>query len=49
METAQAQTAKERAPKAEADKRVESDFSKPVAVEEFTTVLVHLFQYTPFR
>jgi hypothetical protein len=49
IETEHAQTAKERAPKAEADKRVESDFSKPKAVEEFTTVLVHLFQYTPFR
>jgi hypothetical protein len=49
METEHAQTAKERAPKAEADKRVESDFSKPMAVEEFTIVLVHLLQYTPFR
>jgi hypothetical protein len=30
-------------------KRVESGFSKPTAVEELTTLLVHLLQYTPFR
>jgi hypothetical protein len=34
---------------AENGKSVESGFGKPTAVEEFTTVLVHLLQYTPFR
>jgi hypothetical protein len=41
-----AEVAKERITQAE---NVESGFGKPMAVEEFTTILVHLLQYTPFR
>jgi len=49
MQTEHAEIAKERTTQAENGKSVESGFSKPTAVEEFTTVLVHLLQYTPFR
>jgi hypothetical protein len=49
MQTEHAEIAKERTTQAENGKSVESGFGKPTAVEEFTTVLVHLLQYTPFR
>jgi hypothetical protein len=47
MQTENAEIAKETTP--ENGKRVESGFSKPTAVEEFTTVFAHLLQYTSFR
>ena len=49
MQTEHAQIAEERPTQVENGKRIESGFSKPTAVEELTTVLVHLLQYTPFR
>jgi hypothetical protein len=49
MQTEPAEIAKERTTQAENGKTVESGFSEPNTVEEFTTVLVHLLQYTPFR
>jgi hypothetical protein len=49
MQTEHAKIAKERTTQAENGKSVESGFGKSTAVEEFTTVLVHLLQYTPFR
>jgi hypothetical protein len=49
MQIEHAEIAKERTTQAENGKNAESGFSKPTAVEEFTTVLVHLLQYTPFR
>jgi hypothetical protein len=49
MQTEHAQIAEERPTQVGNGKRIESGFSKPTAVEEFTTVLVHLLQYTPFR
>jgi hypothetical protein len=49
MQTEHAQIAEERPTQVENGKRVESNSSKPMAVEEFTAVLVHLLQYTPFR
>jgi hypothetical protein len=49
MQTEQAQIAEERSARVENGKRVENGFGKPTAVEDFTAVLVHLFQYTPFR
>jgi hypothetical protein len=48
-QTEHAQIAEERPTQVENGKRIESGFSKPTAVEELTTVLVHLLQYTPFR
>jgi hypothetical protein len=48
-EHAHNQIAEERPTQVENGRRIESGFSKPTAVEEFTTVLVHLLQYTPFR
>ena len=49
MQAEHAQLAKERTEQAESGKSVENGFSKPTTVEEFTTSLVHLLQYTPFR
>jgi hypothetical protein len=49
MQTEHAQIAEERPTQVENGKRVESGISKPTTVEEFTTVLVHLLQYIPFR
>jgi hypothetical protein len=49
VQTEQAQIAEERPTQVENGKRVENGFSRPTAVEDFTAVLVHLFQYTPFR
>jgi hypothetical protein len=49
MQTEHAHVAKERNTQAENGKAVESGFSKPTVVEDFTTILVHLFQYIPFR
>jgi hypothetical protein len=48
-QTEHAQTAKERTAQTENTKSVENGFGRPTAVEDFTAVLVHLFQYTPFR
>jgi hypothetical protein len=44
-----AEVAKERITQAENGESVESSLGKPMAVEEFTTILVHLLRYTPFR
>jgi hypothetical protein len=49
MQTEQAQIAVERPTQVENGKRVESGFSKPTAVADFTAVLVHLLRHTPFR
>jgi hypothetical protein len=49
MQTEHAQIAEERPTQVENRKRIESGFNKSTAVEELTTVLVHLLQYTPFR
>jgi hypothetical protein len=49
MHAQHAEVAEGRTTQAENSKSVESSFGKPMAVEEFTTVLVHLFQYTSFR
>jgi hypothetical protein len=48
-QTEHAQIAKERTAQTENTKSVENSFSKTTAGEDFTAVLVHLFQYTPFR
>ena len=44
-----AEVAQERITQAENGESVGSGFGKPMTVEEFTTILVHLLQYTPFR
>ena len=46
MQTEHAQIAEERPTQVENGKRIESGFSKSTAVEELTTVLVHLLQYS---
>jgi len=48
-ETEHAQIANERTAQAANANSIENGFGKPTAVEDFTAVLVHLFQYTPFR
>jgi hypothetical protein len=48
MHTEHAVVAEDRTTQAENGKSDETGF-KPTAVEEFTTVLIHLLQYTPFR
>jgi hypothetical protein len=49
MHTEHAEVAEDRTTQAENSKSLESGFGKPMTVEEFTTVVVHLLQYTPFR
>jgi hypothetical protein len=49
VQTEHTQIAKERTAQADSTKSVENGFGKEMAVGEFTTVLVHLLQYTPFR
>ena len=49
MITEHAQIAEEQTAQAENANGVENGFGRPTAVEDFTTVLVHLLQYTPFR
>ena len=44
-----AEVAKARITQAERGKSVESGFGRPMAAEEFRTILVHLLHYTPFR
>jgi hypothetical protein len=48
MHTEHAEVAEDRTTQAENGKSDETGF-KPTAVEEFTTVLIHLLQYAPFR
>jgi hypothetical protein len=49
MQTEHAQTADERTAQAANANSVENGFGKPTTVDDLTTVLVHLLQYTPFR
>jgi hypothetical protein len=48
-ETEHAQIANERTAQAANAHSIANGFGKPTAVEDFTAVLVHLFQYTLFR
>jgi hypothetical protein len=49
MQAQNAEVAEGRTPQAENGNSVESSFGKPMAVEEFTSVLIHLLQFPPFR
>ncbi len=45
----QAELAEERTTRAERGENVEGGFARPKTAEELEAILVHLFQYTPFR